>query len=248
MATQQMELSSVTAQMQKRQPSTMELLHIALTNNAAIDVIERLAALQEKALAAGAELDFNDSLNRVQAEIKRVAPDMENTNKKNKWASYAAIDRVIRPIYSREGFSLSFTHGDSPKPDHLRVICRVSLRGHKEFYQMDMPVETQGPQGGAVMTKMDATAAADSRGKRYLIKDIFNIAVAEEGGQMPQDELEERISHFSKCQTVAEVFQHFKDSYIEAEKAKDVKAQIALSEAKDNRKKQIDDERARAKG
>ena len=44
----------ITKQMEVRKPSTMDLLQVALQNNAAIDVIERLAALQEKALAQDA--------------------------------------------------------------------------------------------------------------------------------------------------------------------------------------------------
>lgn len=166
-------------QLEEKPSTMMELLSIALKNNAAIDVIERLAALQEKQLARDAEIEFNEALNRVQEKIKRIAPDMNRTDGKSKWASYAAIDRVIRPIYAAEGMSLSFTHADCQKADHIRVICRVAMRGHKELYQVDWPVDTAGPKGGAVMTLTDATGASDSRAKRYLVKDIFNIAIGE---------------------------------------------------------------------
>jgi hypothetical protein len=80
--------------------SPMNLLSSALHNNAAIDVIERLAALQEKIMLRDAEIQFNDALSRVQAEIKRVAPDLQNPQTSSRYASYAAIDRVIRPIYT----------------------------------------------------------------------------------------------------------------------------------------------------
>src|SRR5580658_5652314 len=83
--------------------SPMNLLSIALHNNAAIDVIERLAALQEKIMLRAAEVQCNDALSRVQAEVKRIAPDLQNPQTSSRYASSAAIDRVIRPIYTREG-------------------------------------------------------------------------------------------------------------------------------------------------
>jgi len=112
----------------------LNLLQLALSKDAAIDVIERLAALQREAREREAMIDFNDALNRVQEQIKRIAPDLENPSKKSRYASYAAIDRIIRPIYSKEGFGLSFTHADCPKADHIRVVARLSLRAHVEHY------------------------------------------------------------------------------------------------------------------
>ena len=83
--------------------------------------------------------------------------------------------------------SLSFSHADCPKADCVRVVCYASLRAYTRMYQMDMPCDGKGAKGGDVMTKTHATAAADSYAKRYLIKDIFNIAIGEydTDGNMP---------------------------------------------------------------
>ena len=70
----------------------LDLLSVALNNNAAIDVIEGLPGAREDAGTQEAEIDFNQALNRVQAEIKRVAPDLENKQTSSRYASYAAID------------------------------------------------------------------------------------------------------------------------------------------------------------
>src|SRR4051812_38846074 len=112
-------------------PATpMDLLSVALNNNAAIDVIERLAALQEKALAREAEYQFNEAMSRVQKEVLMVAPDLQNPQTHSKYASYAAIDKVVRPVYTREGLSLSFDTGDAPNADCVRVVCYVSRGSH----------------------------------------------------------------------------------------------------------------------
>lgn len=68
---------SITEQMEIRKPSTMSLLQVALENKAAIDVIERLAALQEKTLAKQAEQDFFQGLHAAQQEVPSIEPNKE---------------------------------------------------------------------------------------------------------------------------------------------------------------------------
>jgi hypothetical protein len=220
--------------------SPMNLLSIALQNNAAIDVIERLAALQEKILLRDAEIQFNDALSRVQAEIKRVAPDLQNPQTSSRYASYAAIDRVIRPIYTREGMSLSFSHADCPKADHVRVICYASLGAYTRNYQIDMPADGKGAKGGDVMTKTHATGAADSYAKRYLIKDIFNIAIgeADTDGNSASGGLDDERTNFlgraiAGSRSLDELRKVYFAAYREAERAGDRTAmQLFINTAK----------------
>jgi len=197
-------------------PATpMSLLRLALSHSAGIDVIERLAALQDRERARADEIEFNDALTRIQEQIKRIAPDMVG-QKSNKYATYAAIDRVIRPIYAKEGMSLSFTHADCPKPDHIRVICRCALRGHKELYQVDWPVDPKGPKGEPVMTATQATGASDSYAKRYLVKDIFNIAIGEldnDGELATNGELMEALEWIANASSPDELKRLYKQAY-----------------------------------
>lgn len=219
---------------------TMHLLQIALSNKSGIDVIERLAALQRETLDREAETAFNDAMNRVQEKIKRIAPDLENKSKNSKYASYAAIDRVIRPIYAEEGFSLSFTHADSPKADHIRVICRCARRSHKELYQVDWPVDTKGPQGSAVMTATQATGASDSYAKRYLVKDIFNIAIGEDdrdGNLMPENQERDFILAIEAADNLQALERAYKDAIKGAVGSQDFLACKLFKEARDKREK-----------
>jgi ERF superfamily len=223
------------------------LLSIALQNNAAIDVIERLAALQEKTMLRDAEILFSDALSRAQAEIKRVAPDLQNPQTSSKYASYAAIDRVIRPIYTKEGMSLSFSHADCPKADHVRVLCYASLGAYTRTYQIDMPADGKGAKGGDVMTKTHATAAADSYAKRYLVKDIFNIAIGEDdrdgnsptGTGIPSNRVQEMLSEISRASTFDQLWKVYKFAYREAHDRNDQAALAAYIRAKDVRKREL---------
>lgn len=237
----------ITKEMQVRQPTPLSLMQTALENGK----VEQLQILQEmhfKELARSAEVEFNLAMNAAQNEITRVVPDAYNQQTKSKWATYAALDKMLRPIYVRHGFSLSFDSGDSPAGTVI-AFCYVShSAGFTRKYQSPaMPLPTMGPQGKAVMTDTHGTGAAMSYAKRYLLTFIFNIPVGEEdtdgnapaGGEMDRDELQERIAHFAKCESLEELEAHWKASYAEAKKAKDQKALDAIIYQKNVRKGQL---------
>jgi hypothetical protein len=145
-----------------------------------IDKMERLLGMQERVLAGHKEQDFRAALSAAQAEMRPVAADSNNPQTRSKYASYAALDRALRPIYTKHGFALSFNTEAAPVAEYVRVVCFVSCAGHKEKYQIDMPADGKGAKGGDVMTKTHATGSAMTYGQRYLLKMIFNIAVGDD--------------------------------------------------------------------
>lgn len=149
--------------------------------NVDIDKLERLLQMHERITASNAESAFNVALNACQAAVGRIAADAVNPQTRSNYATYANLDRILRPIYTANGFSLSFDEGDSPKAEHVRVLCHVShSQGHTRTYHKDMPADGKGAKGGDVMTKTHASGAAQSYGMRYLLKGIFNIAIGED--------------------------------------------------------------------
>ena len=244
MATQALEVPKKPAESALAEArSPMDLLSIALHNNAAIDVIERLAALQEKAMNRDAEQQFNESMNKAQSELGRVAPDLTNPQTRSRYASYAALDRTIRPVYSRHGFSLSFDTGDSPAPEMVRVLCYVSHRGgFTRTYRVDMPADGKGAKGGDVMTKTHASGAAISYGRRYLLNSIFNIAIGDEdtdGNGTGIDDLMERLEYIDNAKDLDELQQLFTLHYKAAKNAGDAQAMQQIIRAKDKRKREL---------
>ena len=160
-----------------------------------IDKMERLLVMQQGIVDREAKVAFNAALNRAQAEMTTIANDASNPQTRSRYASYAQLDRAVRPIYTRNGFALSFNEGTADKPDHVRVVCKMSHRdGHTEPYHADMPCDGVGMKGNANMTKTHATGAAKAYGKRYILKDIFNLATAEgdTDGNAPKAEEEEK--------------------------------------------------------
>lgn len=145
-----------------------------------IDKMERLMQMQERLVAREAEAAFNDAIAACQAEGSRIAADAHNPQTKSNYATYAKLDKVLRPIYVRHGLSISYDTGDAAREDYLRVLAHVSKGGHTRTYKIDMPADGKGAKGGDVMTKTHATGAAMQYGMRYLLKGIFNVAIGDE--------------------------------------------------------------------
>ena len=146
-----------------------------------IDKMERLWVMHERLTSRAAEEAFNTAMNKAQGEMGRVAADAGNTQTNSIYATYGKLDAAVRPIYTRNGFSISFNEGEDAPEGYARILAYVShSAGHTRTYKMDMPADGKGAKGGDVMTKTHATGAAHSYGRRYLLKDIFNIAIGEE--------------------------------------------------------------------
>ena len=155
--------------------------HAARDPDTDVDKLERLIAMAERTRAKDAEQAFGAAMASAQGELGRVSADATNPQTRSKYASYAALDRAVRPVYTRHGFALSFDTSPDTVPDHVRVLCHVSHKaGHTRTYQADMPADGKGAKGGDVMTKTHAAGAAMSYGSRYLLKMIFNVAVGED--------------------------------------------------------------------
>lgn len=124
-----------------------------------------------------AKIDFDGALNRCQKAIGRIAPNVKRNDTNSWWADYAQLDRELRTIYTDEGFSVGYSEEAPIHAGKVR-ICGLLSRGgvSREFYAEITPT-TVGPKGGAMATATDADAIAMARAKRYILIDIFNVAV-----------------------------------------------------------------------
>ncbi len=147
-----------------------------------VDKLDRLLQMRERENARVAEQAFNAALADAQTEMQPVAADSDNPQTRSRYASYAALDRAVRPIFTKHGFGLSFTTEEAPSPEQARVVCDVChAGGHTRRYRIDMPVDGKGAKGGDVMTKPHAMGSGISYGMRYLLRMIFNLATTFRG-------------------------------------------------------------------
>lgn len=156
------------------------LMQAASNPTVDMEKMERLWAMHEKLTARSSEELFNDRMCAAQREMRPVAHDADNPQTRSRYATYAALDRALRPIYTKHGFSISFNQGEGAPEGRIRVLAYVSCGGHTRTYHADMANDGKGAKGGDVMTKTHADGAAMSYGMRYLLKMIFNVAVGED--------------------------------------------------------------------
>jgi len=166
-----------------------------------IDKLDRLLLMRERENARVAEKAFNTALADAQTEMHPVAVDSDNPQTRSRYASYAALDRAVRPIYTRHGFALSFNTADATGPEQARIVCDVChAGGHTRRYHVDMPVDGKGARGGDVMTNTHAMGSGISYGMRYLLRMIFNLAIDQDddgnaaGGRTPSESDSRKLS------------------------------------------------------
>jgi hypothetical protein len=177
------------ALLKKHDTSDMSASLVALASDPNFNpvTLQALIDMHRAAQQQSAEQQFNAAMSRAQSKMRRIAADSNNPQTRSKYASYAAIDREIRPIYTEEGFSMTFTTEPSSLDAHVTIVCFLShAEGFTRTYRIDMPNDGKGAKGGDVMTKTHATGSATTYGRRYLVGMIWNLAIGEDtDGNMP---------------------------------------------------------------
>jgi hypothetical protein len=146
-----------------------------------IGKMRELLAMRKDMMAFEAERAFDAAMTAAQTEMRPIAANADNPQTRSRYATFDALDKALRPIYTKLGFSLSWSTGEGAPADHVRIVCRVAHNaGHRQMYHLDMPADGKGAKGGDVMTKTHATGAALTYGRRYLEGMIFNIAISKD--------------------------------------------------------------------
>lgn len=147
-----------------------------------VDKLERLIALKDQEEAHQAALHFNDALAAAQGEMGTISHDAENRQTNSKYATFAQLDRAIRPIYTRHGFGIQFSEEPSPNAQILRVIAFLSCGRETRRYMRDIPITTTGIRGQAMATLTHANMSAATYGRRALLTMMFNLSTDDDDG------------------------------------------------------------------
>lgn len=182
-------------------------MNAAITSDK-VEQLDKLLALHESWENNQAKKAYIEAMSKAQAEMRAVGTDAVNPQTRSNYATYTKLDNVLRPIYTKHGFNLSFDTTDSQKENHIKILCYVSHEnGFTKTHSIDMPNDGKGAKGTAVMTLTHATGSATSYGMRYLLKMIFNVAVGEddndgngatEPSQSTHEELYKKFAHLMK--------------------------------------------------
>lgn len=187
-------MSTELATVPTNEPTPLVLIQMAMDNGLDADKLEKLMQLHERSQDRQAEREFAEAMNACQAEMPAIARDAENKQTNSKYAKLETIDRAIKPIYIKHGFTLTFGTAESPIAGHIRITCTCQhIGGHKREYQGDFPLDDVGLKGNANKTAMHATGSTMSYGRRYLTLMVFNLVMGGEDndGQRPVETISE---------------------------------------------------------
>lgn len=158
------------------------LLQMAVESGADVEKLEKLMDLQERWEANQAAKEFNVSMAAAQSEMPEIFEDKTNTQTRSTYSSYKGILKAIKPIYTKNGFSMLFYEDDTDGED-IRVCADVMHSGgHTRKVHVDIPLDMTGIKGTVNKTKPHAKASSISYGRNYIIRMVWNLATSEDDG------------------------------------------------------------------
>lgn len=163
---------------------------IALNPHADVEKLRAVMDMKMQMFNRGAEIEFNAAMALTQAEIEPVARTAQNNQTKSKYAKLENIITKCSPVWTKHGFALSYDTADCPLENHYRITCEVSHRaGHSKHYRMDLQIDDAGINGTKNKTAVHGSGSTVAYGRRYIVCNIFNIAVTDEdndGNKQPE--------------------------------------------------------------
>lgn len=159
-----------------------ELVRLAETGKLDVGNLERLIALQERAMERNARDAFNAALSAFQEEcpqINKVAraefANRTGTRTDYNYAPLEEVARVIRPILKRHGLSYTWDM-EVQQAGFLKATCHVRhVEGHSESASFAVPTETN-----AAMSPQQKYGAAATYAQRRSLTQALGITSSEE--------------------------------------------------------------------
>jgi hypothetical protein len=142
---------------------------------------EVLLRMQREIMDQQARRQFNASMSEAQAEMMPVIRGATNTHTNSKYAKLETIDRDMRPIYTRHGFSVRYGSASPLKDGWIRITCTVAHSGgYFEEHYLDAQLDTAGSKGTANKPPIQAVGSSVTYLRRYLLTMVFNIVLADD--------------------------------------------------------------------
>lgn len=158
----------------------LSIVEFAIKNGAGIDTVERLVAMQERAMAREARSAYMAALAEMQGELPVIERNGRITirekgneavvKQSTPYALWEDINEAIKPVLKTHGFALSFRTGVAGD-GKLTVTGILSHRdGHQEETTMSLPHDSTGSKNA-----VQAVGSSTSYGKRYTASALLNL-------------------------------------------------------------------------
>ena len=156
------------------------------------DALKQILDMNERVFDKNAEIEFNRAMSLAQSQMQPIHKDAQNDHTSSTYAKIETICEKITPIYTENGFALSFSEDDCPKESHIRIVCEIThCDGFSKTKHMDVPSDLLGTGGNRTKTDTHAFGSTISYGRRYITINLFNLTVKDEDndGNVPSESL-----------------------------------------------------------
>jgi len=151
----------------------------ALNPNVDVEKMRALLELKERIDETDAKKLFHAAMIEAQEEMRPVVRNCRG-DKGSKYANLEAVDRAIRPIYTRHGFVLSF-NSKASEDGMITMSCTCMHKGgYSKEYELTGALDSSGPKGEKNKTGIQAAGSTVSYLRRYLTVMIYNIVLTDE--------------------------------------------------------------------
>ena len=211
------------------------LLQLAVSQNADIDKLEKLMALQERWEAAEAKKAYVQAMTKFRAECPPIDKNKEGHN--SKYATLPHTLALIKDDLSDNGLSHSWKTGQGEN-GLIEVTCCVTHNlGHQECTSM-----VANPDGSGSKNAIQAIGSAVTYLQRYTLFAILGLAAGDQdddgkassqGEPLDENQTANLLALMDEVNANKQAFlKHFKIETIEALQQSQLKGAIAMLEAK----------------
>lgn len=158
-------------------PELSPLVRLAMEGNLDTDKLKELLEIQKDYEANEAKKAFSNAMAECQKEMPMIMRNADNLQTNSKYSKHEMICKLIKPIYTKHGFSLSFHEGKAETDGWMQILCDVDhALGFSKQYHIDLPLDDKGIKGTVNKTGIHAKGSTFSYGRRYLTLMIFDLA------------------------------------------------------------------------
>jgi hypothetical protein len=165
-------------------PAPVNLLSViaqaALDPGVDVEKMRALLELKERIDENEAKKLFHAAMIAAQEEMRPVVRNCENKETHSWYANLEAVDRSIRPIYTRHGFVLSFNSEPSSNGMVTMTCTCMHKGGFTKEYKIEAALDDSGIKGSKNKTGVMAAGSTVSYLRRYLSCMIFNVVLTNE--------------------------------------------------------------------
>ncbi|WP_414608604.1 ERF family protein [Stenotrophomonas pavanii] len=175
------QITTIEASEQQGTGLAAALQQALLLPDQGVERLERMWEMHKEMQDRDAARAYADAMKACQKEMPAIQKRGKNKQTNSRYALLEDINRLITPIYTRHGFSLSFGTDRSELADHVGIVCDVMHDGgYSKTYTYDAPIDNVGIKGEKNKTTTHGRGSAISYGRRYLVMMIFNLTIGDD--------------------------------------------------------------------